>query len=79
MPCVWPARVRMSPAPLHVPDPLRALRSLQYLEKYDIDLDPQYDEILGRYQRKPWSRFITSENQRCVASRSRACTQALPC
>lgn len=31
-----------------------------YLEKYDIDLDAQYDDILGRYQRKPWSRFITS-------------------
>lgn len=30
------------------------------LEKYDIDLDPQYDELLGRYSRKPWSRFITS-------------------
>jgi serine/threonine protein kinase len=59
-----------------------------YLEKYDIELDPQYDDILGRYvcaglnrtatlahlssprryQRKPWSRFITSENQRYVSN-----------
>ncbi|KAL7408858.1 kinase-like domain-containing protein [Mrakia frigida] len=39
-----------------------------YLEKYDIDLDPQYDDILGRYQRKPWSRFITSENQRYISN-----------
>jgi len=30
------------------------------LERYDIDLDAQFDDILGRYPRKPWSRFITS-------------------
>src|ERR1700742_3500566 len=39
-----------------------------YLEKYDIELDAQYDEILGRYPRKPWSRFITSENQRYISN-----------
>lgn len=39
-----------------------------YLEKYDIDLDPQYDDILGTYARKPWSRFITSENQRFISN-----------
>lgn len=39
-----------------------------YLEKYEIELDPQYDDILGRYQRKPWGRFVTSENQRFVSS-----------
>lgn len=32
-----------------------------YLEKYDIDLDAGYDDILGRYQRKPWGRFLTTE------------------
>jgi casein kinase II subunit alpha len=30
------------------------------LEKYDIDLDQAFDDILGRYPRKPWTRFITS-------------------
>ncbi|CAO1614785.1 unnamed protein product [Sympodiomycopsis kandeliae] len=39
-----------------------------YLEKYDIELDPQYDDILGRYQRKPWARFVTSENSRFVSN-----------
>jgi casein kinase II subunit alpha len=39
-----------------------------YLEKYDIELDSTYDEILGRYPRKPWSRFITSENQRYISN-----------
>lgn len=39
-----------------------------YLEKYDIELDSNYDDILGRYPRKPWSRFITSENQRYISN-----------
>ncbi|WFD31046.1 hypothetical protein MSPP1_002076 [Malassezia sp. CBS 17886] len=38
-----------------------------YLEKYSIDLDPHYDGILGRYQRKPWVRFVTPENQRFIS------------
>ncbi|GAA6006633.1 casein kinase II subunit alpha/alpha' [Rhodotorula paludigena] len=39
-----------------------------YLEKYDIDLAPEFDDILGRYAKKPWSKFITSENQRYISN-----------
>ena len=57
-----------------------------YLDKYDIELDAQYDDILSRsvhlplcswlgseesdisYPRKPWTRFITSENQRYITN-----------
>ncbi|THH09866.1 hypothetical protein EW145_g1711 [Phellinidium pouzarii] len=39
-----------------------------YLKKYEITLDSQYDEILGRYTKKPWTRFITSENQRYISN-----------
>ncbi|RKP13876.1 hypothetical protein BJ684DRAFT_9448 [Piptocephalis cylindrospora] len=39
----------------------------QYVEKYEIDLDPQYDDILGRYQRRPWEKFVTPENQRYIS------------
>lgn len=39
-----------------------------YLEKYDIALDPQYDEILGNYPKKPWTRFVTSENGRLITN-----------
>jgi casein kinase II subunit alpha len=39
-----------------------------YIDKYHIRLDPQYDELLGRYPRKPWTRFITSENQRYISN-----------
>ncbi|CED84946.1 pkinase-domain-containing protein [Phaffia rhodozyma] len=35
-----------------------------YLEKYDIELNPIFDDILGRYSRKSWSRFVTADNQR---------------
>ncbi|GAA5988225.1 hypothetical protein JCM5350_007618 [Sporobolomyces pararoseus] len=39
-----------------------------YLEKYDIDLSPEFDDILGRFARKPWARFVTSENQRFISN-----------
>ncbi|RDA86025.1 hypothetical protein CP532_4708 [Ophiocordyceps camponoti-leonardi (nom. inval.)] len=39
-----------------------------YLDKYDIELDAQYDDILGRFQQKPWHSFVTSENQRFVSN-----------
>jgi len=39
-----------------------------YLEKYDIDLSPEFDDILGRFARKPWARFVTSENQRYISN-----------
>ena len=39
-----------------------------YLDKYDIELDAQYDDILSRYPKKPWHSFINAENQRCVSN-----------
>jgi len=39
-----------------------------YIEKYNIRLDPQYDELLQRYPRKPWTKFITAENQRYISN-----------
>ena len=39
-----------------------------YLDKYEIELDAQYDDILGRFQKKPWHSFVTSENQRFVSN-----------
>ncbi|KAK9473776.1 casein kinase II subunit alpha [Dipodascopsis tothii] len=38
-----------------------------YLSKYDIELDAQYDNTLGRYARKPWQRFVNAENQKYVS------------
>ena len=38
-----------------------------YLDKYDLELDVQFEGILGRHTRKPWSRFVTSENQHLIS------------
>jgi casein kinase II subunit alpha len=37
-----------------------------YLEKYDLELDPQFDSILGRHTAKPWAKFVTAENHHLV-------------
>ncbi|PIG88157.1 valyl-tRNA synthetase [Aspergillus arachidicola] len=39
----------------------------EYLDKYEIELDPQYDEILSRFPRKTWHSFVNAENQRFVS------------
>lgn len=33
------------------------------LKKYNLELDPHYDKILGQYTRKPWSKFINADNK----------------
>lgn len=40
----------------------------EYLDKYDIELDAQYDDILGRFPKKSWHSFVNSENQRFVSN-----------
>lgn len=40
---------------------------MAYLDKYDLDLDPHFDGVLGRYPRKSWNKFVTSENQRFIS------------
>ena len=40
----------------------------EYLDKYDIDLDTQYDDILGRFPKKDWRGFVNAENQRFVSN-----------
>ncbi|KAG2441926.1 hypothetical protein HXX76_003532 [Chlamydomonas incerta] len=34
-----------------------------YLEKYGLELDPQQESLLGTHSRKPWTKFINSDNQ----------------
>lgn len=40
----------------------------EYLDKYDIELDAQYDDILGRFPKKNWHGFVNAENQRFVTA-----------
>jgi len=39
-----------------------------YLDKYNLELDPHFDGILGRHTRKPWSKFLNSDNQHLVST-----------
>lgn len=36
---------------------------MAYVNKYGIRLSDEYDSVLGNYQRKPWSSFVTKDNQ----------------
>jgi casein kinase II subunit alpha len=38
-----------------------------YLDNYGIDLDENFEGLLGQFNRKPWHRFITPENQHLVS------------
>lgn len=38
----------------------------EYIQQYNMTLDPRYDDLLGRHVRKPWSRFVTSDVQHLI-------------
>ncbi|KAK4481546.1 hypothetical protein RD792_012447 [Penstemon davidsonii] len=38
-----------------------------YLHKYQLELNPQLEALVGRHSRKPWSRFVNSDNQHLVS------------
>jgi casein kinase II subunit alpha len=38
-----------------------------YLDKYEIELDQQYDDILGRFPKKNWQSFVNADNQRFIS------------
>ncbi|MFH4978451.1 hypothetical protein AB6A40_005160 [Gnathostoma spinigerum] len=38
-----------------------------YVDKYQIELDTRFNEILGRHSKKRWERFVHSENQHLVS------------
>lgn len=40
---------------------------LEYLNKYDLELDDHYNGILGRYPKVPWRKFIHHENQHLIS------------
>ncbi|XP_044734661.1 casein kinase II subunit alpha isoform X2 [Chrysoperla carnea] len=39
----------------------------EYLDKYHIDLDANYSDLIGRHSKKRWERFVHSENQHLVS------------
>ena len=37
-----------------------------YLAKFGIELDPQLEALIGTHSKKPWSKFVTPDNQHLV-------------
>lgn len=40
----------------------------EYIEKYNIDLEQRFNDILGRHSKKRWERFVNAENQHLVST-----------
>ncbi|KAK6465266.1 kinase-like domain-containing protein [Scheffersomyces coipomensis] len=40
----------------------------QYLAKYGLTLSSEYDDILGKYPKKPWKAFINKENKHLISN-----------
>ncbi|KAI7870330.1 kinase-like domain-containing protein [Spinellus fusiger] len=38
-----------------------------YLKKYNIKLDPHFDDILGKYPAKAWNKFVGPSNKRYIS------------
>lgn len=34
----------------------------RYLSKFEIELDPQLEAMVGRHEKQPWQKFINSKN-----------------
>ncbi|BGP42380.1 Homeobox protein HD-6 [Rhodotorula kratochvilovae] len=39
-----------------------------YLDKYNLDLDPELEVALGSHTRKPWGRWVSSDNSKYISS-----------
>ena len=39
-----------------------------YLNKYRIELDPNFENLIGLHSRKPWNKYVTAENQHMVST-----------
>lgn len=35
----------------------------KYLRKYNVTLRPEFDNLIGNFSLKPWSKFVTNENE----------------
>jgi casein kinase II subunit alpha len=38
-----------------------------YLDKYELELDPHFDGLVGRHSKKPFTKFVTPENSALVS------------
>ncbi|POY72134.1 putative Non-specific serine/threonine protein kinase [Rhodotorula taiwanensis] len=40
----------------------------RYLDHYGLDLDQSFEAQIGTHSRKPWSKFVTSDNQHLISN-----------
>lgn len=40
---------------------------ITYLEKYNLELDEEFDERLSTYSKKKWKSFVNAENRHLVS------------
>ncbi|GAA6026088.1 hypothetical protein JCM8202_002516 [Rhodotorula sphaerocarpa] len=40
----------------------------RYLDRYNLELDSEFETQIGRHARKPWTKFITSDNEHLVSN-----------
>lgn len=38
-----------------------------YIDKYNITLEQQYNEMIGQHSKKPWHKFVNSANEHLVS------------
>jgi casein kinase II subunit alpha len=39
-----------------------------YLNTYNLELEPRFDELMGTFPRKPWTKFVTDQNKHLANS-----------
>ena len=38
-----------------------------YIDKYNVTLDQQYNDMIGQHSKKPWHKFVNSQNEHLVS------------
>lgn len=48
----------------------------EYIDRYHIELDPRFNDILGRHSKKRWERFVFCHDITVIFLRQHATTRA---
>jgi casein kinase II subunit alpha len=39
-----------------------------YLDKYDLELDPKVESLMTKHSKRPWDRFVAADNRHLVSA-----------
>eukprot|EP00798_Chlamydomonas_sp_ICE-L_P019158 gene19158-25766_t len=69
--CMLAAMIFRKPSPpsptAHPPPTPSSVALYEYLGRYSIELDPRLVALVGTHSKKPWSKFVSPENQHLVS------------